>query len=64
MAEDGTVFNYGHQIPHEGMSSKYIATVEGPGVHTAPTFVLRGKLSRKVEQELPPNELIMYNLET
>ena len=59
-----TVFKYIPPIPYNNANSQDGMIVSGTGVDLAPKFVLSGNSKDKVEKLIPPDELLMDNLET
>ena len=64
VAQDYTVFKYIPPIPHKDLDTQDITIVSGQGMNLAPKYFLPGHSKEKVENETPPDALIMDNLET
>ena len=59
-----TVFNYGTPRPQKDLNPQYRTIVAGPGMNSAPKFVLPGNSKEKVGKEPPSDSLIIDNLGT
>ena len=59
-----TVFNCGPPRPHNNVNSQDRKIVEGTGVNLAPNCFLPGNSKDKGGEEIPPDALLMDNLDT